>query len=322
MRTLLMSCVALLASLSSSTSAYARSTSIPPANQPLVGPARALEVLAQGYRDRSPDAIGMILTADYKFHGMTMDGTPLDASRFTTGSAREAEMGAVRGMLLGVNRAGRSSMPPATRVELVVDGVSEQVDPEHADSTQHYRVLTVRRFEMVVYLPDSLKMEANLPGEVHVFQVVRGDAAVRVDHQPADPERWYIRRWIEDITGVRAALSERKGECGDEPAAATTAGAASAGLSGTPLALAIHALTNPACSALKVSCDLPGSERAKVQVFDVSGRLMNERNIEVTQPGTIMVDAGAGAQLIPGVYWVRLAQAKRAPQARMVVVAK
>ena len=322
MRILLMICVALFGTVLGTTQPFARSTSIPPANQPLVGPARAPEELAQGYRDRSPDAIGMILTADYKFHGMTMDGTPLDVSRFTTGSAREAEMGAVRGMLLGVNRAGRSSMPPATRVELVVDGVSEQVDPEHADSTQHYRVLTVRRFEMVVYLPDSLKMEANLPGEVHVFQVVRGDAAVRIDGQPADPERWYIRRWIENITGVRAALAERKGECGDEPGSSTSEHG-SAGETPSPSgALAIHALTNPACSALKVSCDLPGSERAKVQVFDVSGRLMNERNIEVNRPGTIMVDAGAGAQLIPGVYWVRLAQAKRAPQARMVVVAR
>lgn len=321
MRTRLIGLTLLAAALTSAR-AFAVSTSIPPANQPLVGPARAIEDLAQGYRDRSPDAIGMILTADYKFHGMTMDGMPLDVSRFTTGSAREAEMGAVRGMLLGVQHAGQIMMPPASRVTLVVDGVSEQVDPEHADSTQHYRVLTVRRFEMTVYLPDSLKLETTLPGQVHVFHVVRGDAAVRVDGQPADSERWYIRRWLENISGVRAALAERKGECGDEPGSSSSEHG-SAGRAPSPSgALAIHALMNPACSALKVSCDVPGNERAKVQVFDVSGRLMNERNIEVNRPGTITVDAGAGAQLMPGVYWVRLAQAKRAPQARMVVVAK
>ena len=322
MRTLLMICLALIAVALDAAQAFARTTSIPPANQPLVGPARALEELAQGYRDRSPDAIGMVLTADYRFHGMTMDGTPWDMSRFTTGSARDAEMGAVRGLLLGVQRAGQITMPPASRVTLVVDGVSEQVDPEHADSTQHYRVLTVRRFEMIVYLPDSLKLETNLPGQVHVFHVVRGDAAVRVDQQPADPERWYIRRWIENISGVRAALAERKGECGDEPAPSTSDHATPEQTPSLAGALAIHPLTNPACSALKVSCDLPGSERAKVQVFDVSGRLMNERNIEVSRPGNFTIDAGAGANLTPGVYWVRLAQAKRAPQARMVVVAR
>ena len=317
MRTYLFSFTLFVIALVSAAPALAESTSIPRSNQPLVGPTRAIEDLAQGYRDRSPDAIGAVLTADYTFHGVSVD-----FSRLVVGSAREFEMGAVRGLLLGVRQGERVIMPAAERVEMAVDGVSEQPDPEHPDSTEHYRVLTVRRFETIVHLPDGKTLKTTAPGQIQVFHVVRGDAAVRAENQPADPMRWYIRRWLEDVSGVRAALNERKGECGDEPAPAPTAGAAAAGLPGAPLTLAIHALTNPACSALKVSCDLPGNERAKVQVYDVSGRLMNERSIAVTGPGTITVDAGAGVHLLPGIYWVRLAQAKQAPNTRMGVVAR
>ncbi len=308
---------ALLVVALTATAAFAVSTSIPRSNQPLVGPARAIENLAQGYRDRSPDGIGAVLSGDYTFHGMS-GGLP----QLMIGNGRDFEMDAVRGLLLGVKQGERVLMPAAERVEMTVDGVSEQPDPEHPDSTGHYRVLTVRRFEATVHLPGNQELQTSLPGQTNVFHVVRGDAAVRAEGQPADANCWYIRRWLNDVSGVRAALNERKGECGDEPAPAPAAETATAGMPGTPIALAIHALTNPACSALKVSCDLPGIERVKVQVYDVSGRLMNERDITVTAPGTVTVDAGAGAKLIPGIYWVRLAQAKRVPNTRMVVVAR
>jgi len=38
----------------------------------------------------------------------------------------------------------------------------------------------------------------------NVFYIVRGDAAVNLDSsQPADPQHWYIYRWV-DLTGVTA----------------------------------------------------------------------------------------------------------------------
>lgn len=297
--------------------AHAQSTSIPRSNQPLTGPSRAIEDLAQGYRDRSPGAVGGVLTGDYVFHSID-EG---DVRSFFDGHVRADELTAVRNMLEGVKREGVVVFPPAERVEALVDGVTEQVDPEHADSTQHYRMLTVRHFELRIHRHDGLTLETNLPGQTHAFQVVRGDAAMLADGQSADPTRWYIRRWLNDVSGVRAALSARQGECGGEPDPPLP-GDAARNAPAAPHVLAIRALTNPACAALQVSCYLPGSERAKVQVYDVSGRLMNERNIEVAHPGTMTVDAGAGAHLTPGVYWVRLAQAKRAPNTRMVVVAR
>jgi hypothetical protein len=87
-------------------------------------------------------------------------------------------------------------------------------------------------------------------------------------------------------------------------------------------ALAIRPLLNPACPRLEVTCDLPGAEPARVEVYDVAGRLVNRRDVPVAAAGRVTVEAGAGTSLRPGVYWVRLGQAARRPSTRMVVVAR
>src|SRR5258706_7901679 len=202
---------AVVLALSLSGSAQAVSTSIPPANQPITGSQVALEKLAQAYRRMSVAEVGAMLTADYRFHAVGANGENL--SRFADGSPREAEMGAVRGMLEGVVREGKLVMPKADSVGVSFDGISEGVDPEHADSTEQYRDLTVTRAQFGIRLANGNHWTN--PPRLHVFHDVRGDAAVLVPGQPADPERWYIRRWLEDVSGLRAALNERKGDCGE-----------------------------------------------------------------------------------------------------------
>ena len=291
-------------------------TNYPIMKQPVTGPASAIESYAQAFRDRSPEGIGAVLTADYRFHS-----TGAQWSWFLDGNARESEMQVVRNLLLGLKRDGNVILPPPLEVSMSVDGVRDNVDPEHPDSTQQYRVLTVSQLGFRVVERDS-NVFLNKPS-MHVMHVVRGDAAVLVDGQIADPDRWYIRRWIEDITALNAGLREKKGDCGEEPGEPTrTPGAASTPSPPTPGVLGVRALTNPACAALRVQCDLPGRENARVQVYDVSGRMVNERRLDSPTPGTVAVDAGAGAQIMPGLYWVRVVQAKRPPAVRMVVVAR
>ena len=292
------------------------STSIPPSNQSLSGPPTAVENLAQAYRDRSPAGIDAVLTADYVFHA-----SGVSMPQFMLGNPRATEMSAVRGMLEGVKRGDQVLMPAAEHVEMVVDGLSQQVDPEHPDSTEHYRVITVKRFEIRIQFKGRHSLDT--PASVHVFHVVRGDAAVRTEGQTANSDHWYIRRWLEDVSGVRAALDERKGDCGEhEPGTEPVVAAGLPVGTSLPAMLGIRALTNPACSALRVSCDLPGSEPARVEVYDVSGRLVNTRQVAVKTAGNVTVDAGACAHLLPGIYWVRLGQAARKPSTRMVVVAR
>ena len=296
------------------TPARAVSTSIPPANQPVVGPDAALERFAHAYRTRSVAGVDKVLTADYRFHeqGSTVSG-------FITGHDRETEMGAIRGMLEGVRKDGLTLMPAAETVSLEMDGISQNFDPEHPDSTEHYRVLTVRKFNLRAVLPNgnTLVTETRL----NTFHVVRGDAAVLANGQSADPKAWYIRRWLSDVSAVISAIRDRGEPCGEpEPAPPDAMPAASSPR--VPTLLAIQPLINPACALLTMVCDLPGKEPAKLEVYDVSGRRVHQREVPVANAGAMTIDAGRGAKVLPGVYWVRLSQAARKPSTRMVIVSR
>lgn len=289
------------------------STSVPPVNQPLVGPEAALERLADGYRDRDPDAVLINLTRDFRFHSI---GDTL--VHYTSGNSLEEESGTVRALLRGEIRGGDTLRAPADSVGMTIDGIAENVDPEHPDSTQHYRVLTVRRFELGARVGRTTFV---IGSALQVFHLVRGDVAQLAPGQPADSLRWYVRRWLEDVTGVNAELARREGGCGEKPAPTPGPRSRAAGGASVPSVLAVRPLTNPACSKLEVRCDLPGRETAHVEVYDVSGRRVNQREVAVESAGTMTIEAGHGASLHPGVYWVRIAQGPRPPATQMVVVA-
>jgi len=307
--------VPVLIALACSNAHASPGTSVPPVNQPAKAQEATLERLADGYRNRSPEAVIATMTADFRFH--TRGDSLME---FFSGMSREDEARMVHGMLHGSIHDGDTLMPPADSVGMVIDGISEGVDPEHPDSTQHYEVLTVRRFEMAVRLHTGEHLLST--SALHVFHVVRGDAAVRAPGQPADSTRWYVRRWLEDVSGVNSELAGREGGCGEEPAPTPGPRSRSTGTPALPTVLAVHALTNPACAKLEVRCDLPGREPARVDVYDVSGRLVNRRDIEIAAAGTMTIEAGRGARLNPGVYWVRVGQGLRTPVTRMVVVAR
>ena len=125
---------------------------------------------------------------------------------------------------------------------------------------------------------------------------------------------WYIRRWLEDLNGLATALGKVDGDCAQADSALKTRALAT-------LPLSIHPLGNPACPTLDIACDLPAAGPARIEVFDVMGRRLQQKDFDVAAPGTMKLQAGAGVHLAPGAYWVRLTQASR-HTTRMVVVAK
>jgi hypothetical protein len=302
-----------LAARTSCPPARAGTTSVPPASQRLEGPQATLATFAEAYRRLSPDDVVSHFTADYRFHIL---GDSL--VRFVSGFGREQEANTIRNMLHGLVRGADTLMAPVDSVGMEMDGFLEAPDPEHPDSTQHYRVVVVARFGFGIR---SLGERMLSVSSQHVFHLVRGDVALLVEGQPAGADRWYIRRWLEDVAGVRERLERERGECGD-PAAPAVGPRSGAGPPVAVTALAIRPLLNPACARLEVTCDLPGAEPARVEVYDVAGRLVNRRDVPVAAAGRVTVEAGAGTSLRPGVYWVRLGQAVRRPSTRMVVVAR
>lgn len=286
----------------------ARPSSIPPSNQPVVGPQGTLEAIARGYRDRSADSVAAYYTADFRFHSF---GDTL--LKFVEGIDRAHELAMLHRLFEGVIQGGDTLHSPADSVGMLLDGFDEGVDPEHPDSTQHYRVVVVGRFELGFRTGGTRLVTVS---SKHIFHLVRGDVAVLVPGQPAEPDRWYVRRWLEDVSGVLEALRQRQGDCGEPPLPVPGHGSASI------VALAIRPQTNPACAKLRVTCDLPDAGTARVEVYDVSGRRVNRRDVAAVGPGSVNVEAGTGAKLAPGAYWLRLSQGTRPPVTRMVMVAK
>ena len=288
------------------------------------GPITAVQSLARAYSGKSIGDYAALLTADYRFHFNS--NRAIDARVFVDGFTREQELKSASGLFHGVARDGQVRMPAAESITASLDGLSESPDPEHGDSTTHYRVVATRRLRLGMRLAggDSISLSPAL----HVFHLVRGDAAVRAEGQLADPGRWYVRRWLENVEGLAIALAENRGPCGEPaprpgaPARSEGQGSAASKPPRIPVDLAIYPLGNPACPTVDLTCDLPGSEPARLEVFDVMGRLMNRRDLPGAEPGAVKVQAGAGARIVPGVYWVRLSQGARRPATQMVVVAR
>jgi len=279
---------------------------VPAASPAPSTPAAAVEALARAYEAKSLPRLQGLLAADFHFH--TTDENI--ARLLEVDRARELQVAGA--IFHGLVQRGEVIQPAADSISFQVGGLSENADPEHPDSTAHYRTVVAARFEGDIYLPGDRSYETGTRG-AQIFYVVRGDAAALAGDQSADSTRWYVRRWFEDIEGLVASLRDIDGDC-DQADSSLAQGAAA-------LALGIHPLGNPACPALDIAFDLPRSGQARVEVFDVMGRRMAGQLFQVTAPGTMRLRAGAGVHLAPGAYWVRLTQGKQSAT-RMVVVAR
>jgi hypothetical protein len=270
-------------------------------------PTATLPRLAEAYEARSLTGLDALLTADFRFH---FSGGDAAGSRYAEGWTRNEELRSARSMFHGVPG---SALPRADSIFVSTGVVDAGVDPEHPDSTCQYRLAIARGLGIRLVMPNGRCMTPQ--PAVHVFHVVRGDAAVLMPGQPADTTRWYIRRWLEDLDAITIALGAVDGECGSDAAA-------DAPLSVAPERIGLRAISAPVCATLKVLCDLPGNEPASLEVFDVQGRRVAQRSVTPQSPGSVLVEAGSGQRFAPGAYWVRLAQGTRPPVTRMVMVAR
>jgi len=272
-------------------------------------PAGAIREYAQAFSERSVPRLGALLAADFRSH---IAGEDRVESRFPEGIDRTMEMRVIRGLIQGVRHGDSVLAAPIRDIRVKAEGLHEADDPEHPDSTEHYRLVVIDRFTFDLSAEDGTEYLGH--PSLHIVHLVRGDAAMLVAGQPADARHWYIRRWLEDVNGLADALGKVEGDCEQADSAVSSRALAT-------LALSIHPLGNPACPTLDVACDLPAAGPARLEVFDVMGRRLQQKTFDVTTPGTMKLQAGAGVRLAPGAYWVRLSQASRY-STRMVVVAK
>jgi hypothetical protein len=77
---------------------------------------------------------------------------------------------------------------------------------------------------------------------------------------------------------------------------------------------------NPSSGALAVAFSLRNSEPASLEVVDLSGRRVAQRDVGSLGAGPHLVEFGETRTLRPGVYWLRLRQGNRVLQTRGSVV--
>jgi len=274
---------------------------------PTGGTATAMKALAAAYETKDPDALDALYTADYEYIAVRDPDSGLDIPVFN----RDSELLAARNLFRGVTPDGKTAMPAAQTIDVTMKGLHESADPEHPDSLDCYRLVVCEQFGLDMKMAGGTGVKTK--PTLHVFHLARGDAAVLTGAQTADPKRWYIRRWVDDVKGLENALALRKGDCNPQPVPIEET------ISG--LRLTIQPLGNPACPTIDLMCTVPSSGTTTVEVIDIQGRRVNRQTVEIAKPGVQKLQAGVGATIKPGAYIVRITQGS-AHASQKVLVAR
>jgi hypothetical protein len=139
-----------------------------------------------------------LLAADYRFH-FSPESDPDLVTRYGTQWGREDELAALRHLFTGFTDDQSILQPGATRITLQLNGATIADDPDHADSTAHYRRAIVPSLDATVELSDGTVYELS---SLQEFYLVRGDAAVLTATEGARSDRWYLRRWEDHATAL------------------------------------------------------------------------------------------------------------------------
>jgi len=76
---------------------------------------------------------------------------------------------------------------------------------------------------------------------------------------------------------------------------------------------------NPAVGAPQIAFTLPGACAAQLELVDVAGRRVAQREVGRRSPGRQVVPLGEGS-LAPGLYWAELSHGSQRLRARVVVI--
>jgi hypothetical protein len=88
-----------------------------------------------------------------------------------------------------------------------------------------------------------------------------------------------------------------------------------------PVAFALNRVSpNPAQGALRVSFSLKNSKPATLSLFDVTGRQVSSRRVDMLGPGRHAATLGEGASLPAGLYMIRLTQDGKSLSTRAALV--
>ena len=137
---------------------------------------------------------GRLLTSDFRYH-FSASSDPDLVVRYPEGLSRSEEIGTLTNLFNGFTSSTNGSIPGTSHIVMQSAGATDQVDPDHPDSTAQYRVLHFDALAVSLTIgksPDDYTYQVVAAHDLHL---VRGDAAVLPSGAIADTTRWYVRRW-------------------------------------------------------------------------------------------------------------------------------
>jgi hypothetical protein len=167
--------------------------SIPPANTP----ANLLERYEASWEHEVVAEYTAMLTADYRFT-FSNQSDPVLVVEYQNTWGRSHEIASTTHLMAGFTNDQGEVQAAASSILFSLDGESIIDDPDHADSSAWYKLVTIPSFQTTIRLADSEQTEFQIfaPQRLHL---VRGDAAVLAPGQVGSTDRWYLRRWV-DLT--------------------------------------------------------------------------------------------------------------------------
>jgi hypothetical protein len=256
------------------------------ANDP--SPMRAIQSLFVAYVMKDPEAYGRLLTLDFSFGSA---GSPEGPPTFLT---RDGEIAHVKRTFEDVGRPSPGAEPAVREIEFKAGPFLT----EYLVGGRRARVFAASVTLRFILDDGSVIRVAPAP---HVFELVRGDAAVLPNQTRGDAGHWYISRW-EEFTLPAVETPERVVPDPIPP---------------TVLRLALAPLQNPARGTFKLRMTLPSNAPARIVVVDVMGRRMLSHDVE---RGTRQLVLDPGPSFPAGVYWLRLFQGRETVTAKIVLI--
>jgi hypothetical protein len=233
------------------------------------------------------DRLSTLLTDDFRF--TTND--PGFAATFPEGFSRDDELNFLRRM----KEAGHQA-------NISYQGLTfEPLPPRNPVG-----IFLVRVKGATMRILQGEKILAAAGPSEHLFEVI---CVALPAAEGREGSRCRVRRWHEDAAGILAAIAD------GPDASAMVAGSPDPDTG--PERLGLQVLSNGRRGGVALSVALPGAGPATLEMFDITGRRVESRDLALTR-GTHTVGVPSG--LPTGVYWARVRQAGSARTARVIVV--
>jgi hypothetical protein len=247
---------------------------------------RTVQALLRAHAARDSLRMSGWLANDFRFHCHE----PAFERMFPDGLDRDAVLGPQERVIQGWMLAG-CPVPFPDSIDVSVATITAG-EPDHGSTV----TVTLDGLIEELVFPGGLRVRA---GPVRDVFVVEG---------AGEPRRPQVRRW-----------DEWPAPGHNEPAAPAEDALPSGGAP-APIALAIAPLGNPVWEPLQVWLSVPAPGPVQVELLDVAGRRVREREVAIEIPGVRGVTLPCAAPLAPGVYWLRARDATRTATTRVVVL--